>query len=361
MAELHGLGCLNHGIQIVSCRLYKILVDETEIKMNKKILLSAIAVCFLLTGCAKEVMPQQTQQSSSAPTTTSSATTSETSSSSVSTISNSSSSLEQLKSIFEKYTIDQITFFQSFTIGNNQTAAFAMAGGDVWYVTSSGVQKLKSGIGSASDDPSDKPVLWTVDGTKIFKCEDVAGGSSTMSYAWYVKDGKPVALSYMGMHLSYLGNGQFTTIGDTFDAIFTDGMECGHTYKIYYLYWTTDGLKEYCGLKITQQQLLKVNGAQAIINTIVKSGHTVDEIYYRDNNIINVNYHSGDKQNGNLDNVTLILKNNTVTPALINTGSSSSKTECLNEKDLSDFSYGGIYQAELFPKIATSTDKFPIN
>jgi hypothetical protein len=57
------------------------------------------------------------------------------------------------------------------------------------------------------------------------------------------------------MSLSYLGNGQFITIGGTFDAGFTDGMECGHTYKIYYLCWTTDGLNEYGGLKITQQQL----------------------------------------------------------------------------------------------------------
>jgi hypothetical protein len=59
--------------------------------------------------------------------------------------------------------------------------------------------------------------------------------------------------------------------------------------------------------------------------------------------------------------VTLILKNNTVTPVLINTGSSSFKTESFKEKDLSDFSYGRIYQAMLFPKIATYPDKFQIN
>jgi PBP1b-binding outer membrane lipoprotein LpoB len=111
-----------------------------EIKMNKKVLLSAITVCFLLTGCAN--LPRQVEQST-APTVTSSSVSSESAASSTSTISKNSSPSEQLKSIFEKYTIDQITFFQSFTIGNNQTAAFVVAGGDVWYVTSSGVQKLK--------------------------------------------------------------------------------------------------------------------------------------------------------------------------------------------------------------------------
>ena len=146
------------------------------------------------------------------------------------------------------------------------------------------------------------------------------------------------------MNLSYLGNGQFTTIGDAFDAGSTDGQKCGHTYKSYYLYWTADGLKEYGGLKITLQQLLKVNGTQVIIDAITKSGYTIDEIYYRANNIININYHSSDKD-GDVDyeNVTLLYKNNTVTPVLVYTNSNTSGTENFNEKNLKDFSYGGIY------------------
>lgn len=329
--------------------------------MNKKILLSIITVCFILAGCAKEIMPQQIGQSSSAPTITGSAASSGTTASSASTISISSTPSEQLKSILAKYTTNQIVFFQSFTIGNNQNAAFAMAGGDIWYITVSGALKLKSNIAFSADNQSNAPFLWTVDNTKIFKCEDVPGGSSSVSYAWYVKDGKPVELPYTGMNLSYIGNGQFTTIGEDFDLGFTDGVGAGHTYKLYYLYWTADGLKEYGGLKVTQQQLLKVKGAQAIIDAITESGHTVDEIYYRANNMININYHSGDKQNGNFDNTTLVYKNNTITPKLVYTGPNSSKTESFNERNLSDFSYGGIYQAALFPKIVTYPDKFPLN
>lgn len=329
--------------------------------MNKKIVLLTIIVCFLLIGCAKKDMPQLIGQSSSAPSTTSSAVSSETAAPSASNISSSSTSSEQLRSVLAKYTTNKIVFFQSFTIGDNQNAAFAMAGGDVWYITVSGAQKLKSNIGSPSDDQSVVPVLWTVDDTKIFKCEDVPGGSSSVSYAWYVKDGKPVEFPYTGMCLSYIGNGQFSTIGEDFDLGFTDGIGAGHTYKLYYLYWTTDGLKEYGGLKITQKQLLRVKGAQAIIDAITKSGHTVDEIYYRANNLININYHSGDKQNGNFNNVTLVYKNNTFTPELVYTDPNSSKTESFNEKNLSDFSYGGIYQAAFFPKIATYPDKFLMN
>ncbi|EGW35939.1 putative lipoprotein [Desulfosporosinus sp. OT] len=328
--------------------------------MNIMILLSTMTVWLLLAGCAKESMPQQIGQSSSGPTITSSAGPSE--SAAASAILNSSTSPAQLKAILAKYTTHQIKFFQSLTIGDQQNAAFAIVqGGDVWYITASEAQKLKSNIAYSADNKFNAPFLWTVDNTKIFKCESSAGGSSSRSYAWYVKGGKPVELPYTGMNLLYFGNGQFTTIGDNFDSGFIDGIGAGHTYKLYYLYWTTDGLKEYGGLKITQQQLLKVKGTQEIIDTITEQGHIIDEIYYRANNLININYHTGDKQNGDFGNVTLVYKNNTVTPELAYAGSNSSKAESFKERNLRDFSYGGIYQAALFSKIATYPDKFPMN
>ncbi len=235
--------CITYDI-LNTDHLYQV---KAKIKMNKKIILSIITVCFLLTGCVKEGISQQIGQSSSASAMTGSAASSETAES-------------QLKSVLAKYTTNQTVFFQSIAIGDNQNAAFAISGSDVWYITSSGAQKLKSGIGFPEDNQSNAPVLWTVGDTKIFKCEEM-GGSSSMSYAWYVKDGKAVELPSTGMRLSYIGNGQFTTIGEAFDLGFTDGVGAGHTYKPYYLYWTTDGLKEYGGLNITQQQLSKVTGA----------------------------------------------------------------------------------------------------
>ncbi|WFR59435.1 hypothetical protein QA584_10205 [Anaerocolumna sp. AGMB13025] len=329
--------------------------------MNKKVLLSIIAVCFILAGCTNKEITQPIRQTSPDATITEGTTPSETTAAASPTMANSSTSEEKLKSILLKYTSDQIVFIQSFTTGDNQNAAFAMAGSDVWFITDSDALKLKSNIMYLSDNPSYAPCLWTVEGTIIFKCEEVPGGSSTISHAWYVKDGKPIELPNTGMGLSYLGNGEFTTIGEDFDLNFTDGIGAGHTYKPYYLYWTTDGLKEYGGLKITQQQLLKVKGAQAVIDAITKSDNTIDEIYYRDNNIININYHSGDRQNGDFNNVTLAYKNNTVTPILAYTDSISSKAESFNNKNLNNYSYGGIYQAAFFLKIATYPEKVPMN
>ena len=333
--------------------------------MNQRVLLSAIALCVLLTGCTKEAAPRSAEQSPSVPAAASSAVPQSAVSSALA-VPGRSPLPEPLKSVLARYTARQVVSFQSFSLGDHQTAAFALVeggveGNEVWYVTSSGAQKLKTGIRFYENQPdNDKPFLWTVDGVRIFKCSSSPGGSSSTSYAWYVKDGKPVELPYTGMRLSYLGDGQFTTIGEAFDMVFENGKEAGgHTYKIYYLYWAGDGLREYGGLKITRQQLLKAKGAKAVLDAIIQSGHTVDGIYYRADNIINVNYHSGDQKNGNFDNVTLVYQNGAVIPKSVNPEAGGSGTETLTAGNLGDFSYGGIYRAAFFPKIATYPDRFP--
>lgn len=324
--------------------------------MNGKLVLTALAVCCLLTGCTKAPNHKHAAQPTVPPAANSAVPPriAEASSSGMPC----SSSTYQLKSILAEKAVHRIISFQSFSAKGAQNAAFALdEGGNVWYVTASGAQKLQSDIHIMVGSPSDASALWTVDGTTIFKCEDVPGGSSSRSYAWYVKNGVPTKLPYVGMSLAYIGNGQFTTIGDTFDSVLTEGLEAGHTYKIYYLYWTENGLKEYGGLGITQQQLLKVKGAREILQAITKSGHTIDSIYYRANNVININYHTGDNRNGYFDNVTLSYHNHAVTPILANPD--CPKAESLNEKNLGDFSYGGIYRAALYADIAAYPERFP--
>lgn len=333
-----------------------------EATLKNRILLSALLLCLFLSGCGEgtEPHPARQQQPASAITESmaSSAVSPQSAEPSASSISGSPAPWIQLKPVLAKYTTYQILFFQGFSLNGNQTAAFATDdGGEVWYVTDTGAQKLKTGLSFSGGNPSAATFLWTVNGVTIFKCEDNPGGSSTRSYAWYVKDDEPVELPYTGMQFSYLGGGRFTAVGDTFDSVFTDGLGAGHTYKIYYLYWAGGGLKEYGGLKITQRQLLKIKGARPILDTITGSGHTVDDIYYRANHIININYHLGDQKNGNFDNVTLVYQNNIVVPKPAEPNSGSLETESFSEKNLQDFSYGGSYQAALFPKIAVYPDK----
>lgn len=259
----------------------------------------------------------------------------------------------QLRSVLAKASGEKAGFFRSTDLGGGQKAAFAIAGGTVWYVTASGAQKLKDGVSGPEEGQG--AFLWTVEGVSPFKCETFFG-SSSLSCAWYIKDGKPVALPYTGMNLTYTGGGRFTTDCDTFDAAYTDGMLCGHTYKPYYLYWPDGGLREYGGLKITERQLLGISGARPVVEAVTKAGNFLDDIYVRANGILNVNYHSGDKRNGALGNVTLVYRKGAVTPQPAAAG--KARTESLTAGNLSDFSYGGIYGAALFPQIATYPDGF---
>ena len=314
--------------------------------MNRKIIVLIVTVCFLLAGCAKQTAPSP----SVLPSATLAATLVPTPKPNPNIPTDPIS--VQLLSVLAQYAqTDEILYFQSFPIGDDQYAAFVLleqkSGVWIWYVTASGAQELERYFSYEEEYP---PCLWTVDGVTIFKCESI-GGSSTISFVWYIKDGKSVALPYRGMDLRYMGDGQFVTIGEAFDAYFEEEAWIGHTYKIYFLYWAGDDFVEYGGISLTREQLLQVNGAQAVLDTITNAGYTIDEIYYRANNIINVNYHNGNKQNDYCYyHVTLVYKNNTViTP------------EGFSEDTLDNFYWSGIYVATYFPEIATYPDTFPVN
>ena len=94
----------------------------------------------------------------------------------------------QLKSVLEKVTKHSIKYFGSIDVGG-QYAAFAIAvgdysyEGDVWYVTLSKAKKLKGRINFPDSKNPIPPSVWTVSGTKIFKCESSAGGSGSASFA----------------------------------------------------------------------------------------------------------------------------------------------------------------------------------
>ncbi len=326
-------------------------------KKSRWVAIVTVLLTFMLTGCATVLGVADNISSTPKPTM-------ETNSNSVSKHTEPDQKLtgsptpgtyssDQLKVALTSYTKKPILFFQSFHFGNHNAAFATVQGGEVWYINDSKALRLETGLSFSEDNPTDTTFLWTYDNITIFKCEDVPGGSSSISYAWYVKDGKPFPLANSGMNLTYLGNGQFITIEEAFDSVITDGTSAGHTYKPYYLYWEGDKLKEYGGIKITQQELLKQKGAKAILDVIKNSGYTIDDIYSRENNIININYHTGDKNNGRFDNVTLRYDKKTYVPILVSSSAGNSQTAHFNKSNLSKFSYGGIYKAALFPNIAT--------
>ena len=110
-----------------------------------------------------------------------------------------------------------------------------------------------------------------------------------------------------------------------------DGM--GHTWNLYYFYWEDD-LKEYGGIEISEEQFLEYDGAETILEKILKDGYEITSIYKRQNNIININccdeYYN--------QNVRVLLKD-----------------ECVQSFPIGEkgFYESGIIKPALIPSIAT--------
>ena len=102
----------------------------------------------------------------------------------------------------------------------------------------------------------------------------------------------------------------------------------GHTWNTYYFYWD-DGLREYGGTEILVEEFSKYNGADRIVDKILKDGFDIMSIYKRQNGIININCCDG----YNNVNLTVFFENKNVSAE--------------------NFYEEGIIKAALIPKIAT--------
>lgn len=147
-----------------------------------------------------------------------------------------------------------------------------------------------------------------------------------------------------------------TQIDDTKDLLIIhsayDATEdgSGHTWKEYFLYWD-DGFKEYGAIYISEEDLLKCEGAKDILNQITSKGGIVTNIMYRKNGIININLKIVDDTYLLNENATLRLNGNSVSLITVND---------YGENTLQRSSYGGIYLTARYPDIASYPDSFPV-
>lgn len=188
------------------------------------------------------------------------------------------------------------------------------------------------------------PEIWDVNGIKMLYVEEGYGGSGSISHAWIVESGIAKELKNTGTFLSYDGNGNFYTTHSTYDSS-VDGS--GHTWKRYYLYFDGHEFKEYGGVKITEEQLRKLNGSAEILDDVRNSGYYIGDIFYRDNKIININCTNGEVN----DNLTLKLNGNTVELLTL--------SDSYTDEHWKNSSYGGVYATALFPDIATYPNETP--
>lgn len=179
--------------------------------------------------------------------------------------------------------------------------------GTLWFIDQNGAIEI---------DPEEKsfwdsPHVYNINGY-CFLVLEKAYVTGSESYIWGVKNGRPFQPNLIGY-----GNGinvnkynEIEVTHSTYDAgltMFEDGTSIysGHTWKKYYFYYDGKDFKEYGGIQITYEDLLRVNGIDPILDTIRNDGYSIDSIYYRSNNMVNINVSRNTRIGVEYDNVTI--------------------------------------------------------
>jgi hypothetical protein len=267
-------------------------------------------------------------------------------------------------------TPQHILYFEYHDYDNDgKSEAFAFVGtkgidgtmsGELWFVDKNGAQKI-----------SDDRVYWATSevytfGDNKFLVMAVYYATSNPALIWSVRNGSPYKepISEHGGDFSQSNDTDFTMCHSTFDMAYLDfelndgDVMMGHTWKEYYFYWDDQdkAFHEYGGLKISKTQLLACPGASAIMDDIESGGYTIGSIYFRANNIININYVTDGPVSDERDhkNATLVLENGAVKLKLFNYWGEG-------HTDLDNSDQEGIYRAALIPDAATYPESFTPN
>lgn len=212
--------------------------------------------------------------------------------------------------------------------------------GEIWFVDDMGACMVEKTDKSYFTEP----FIFLCDSNCFIAFEE-AYVTGTLTYIWGVRDGKPYQpnISGKGNGLSINSYNEIELCDSDYDAGLSDGLMSGHTWKNYYLYYDGDTFREYGGLKISTDELKKIDGTEKIINDIIIEGYEIDSIYYRENGIININFSLADNDSIRYKNITLRCKQAgfEVVPSMYGK---------YNE---------GIYQSAMIPAIATYPSSYP--
>lgn len=210
--------------------------------------------------------------------------------------------------------------------------------GDIWFVSPWGSEKLESG--SSYYTNYEVGCILNIEGTKLYSIEKTYAAGQT-SYLFGVRNGKAYRESLSGKGLLYSENGRWYLDQNALDALVGGG---GRTIKPYYMYWD-NGFKEYGGIDITIEDFLKLEGADTILNGIDAEKGIISHIYYRENNIMNIDYIVGcDSTNVMNNNLFLTCQYDKTSVRLVEV----------------DYNIG-TYLSALVEEIATYPAKFHLN
>lgn len=162
-------------------------------------------------------------------------------------------------------------------------------GGEVWFASGEKAEVLRHGLYNMPTWAA--PEIITSNGHIFLKNEQEFMSESYSMYHEIINS-RPVRCEIDGYAQQGFRpdgeNGDFTAVHSTYDFT-SDGM--GHTWKTYWYYYSPESktFYPYTGTPISEDELLKYDGAAEILEKARSEGKSIAEIYCRDNGIININ------------------------------------------------------------------------
>ncbi len=184
--------------------------------------------------------------------------------------------------------------------------------GEIWFANQQGAYKIEK-----PRDYWKYPRVYLF-GNDIFIAFEEYYTTGSVTYLWGVQNGNPFQPSltekangfainnYNEVVLTCSSYDAVKTISDDWNVLPDDEVWTGHTWNQYYYYWNGNSFREYGAIEITVDELLQIEGTSELIDYISDLGATINQIYYRANNVFQINYQIEKRET----NVTTTFYNN---------------------------------------------------
>ena len=215
--------------------------------------------------------------------------------------------------------------------------------GKIWFVDQNGIMEIES----EEIEYWSSPCAFSVD-NKSFIVFEKYYATGSLTYLWGVINEKPYQpnISGKGNRLRINEFNEIEITDSEYDFAFDKSLDfpVGHTWKRYYFYFDGNSFREYGGISIKVEDLLRVSGTDLIVNEIYNNSYVIDSVYYRNNGIININISKEDDNEIVYYNITLRCNGDRWEYVMSEIGEKYG---------------GGIYLKELIPSSATYPDRYP--
>ncbi len=169
--------------------------------------------------------------------------------------------------------------------------------GEIWFANQQGAYSIEE-----SKYYWKYPDVYLFD-DNIFIAFNEYYSTGTITYLWGVQNGKPfqpsltekahgltISNEYKEVVVTGEAYDAMKEIFDNWEVLPRDEQWTGHTWNKYYYYWNGESFREYGAIEITVDELLQIDGTNELVEYIENFDATINEIYYRSNNIFQINY-----------------------------------------------------------------------